>query len=66
MEYEIQKNAKCHYPAVYALLRTFAGIGEIYGLVILYEIDDMKRKPIKSTIIGYSFKIIFAIFLGRD
>lgn len=45
MEYEIQKNAKDHDPVAYALLRTLPGIGEILGLVILYEIGDINRFP---------------------
>lgn len=43
MEYEIQKNAKHHDPVSYALLRTLPRIGEILGLVILYEIGDVHR-----------------------
>ncbi len=45
MEYEIQKSAKHHDPVSYALLRTLPGIGEILGLVMLYEIGDIQRFP---------------------
>lgn len=43
MEHQIQKSAKHHDPIAYAILRTLPGIGEILGLVILYEIGDMTR-----------------------
>lgn len=45
LEYEIQKSAKIHDPVAYALLRTLPGIGEILGLVILYEIENIDRFP---------------------
>ncbi len=43
MEYEVQKNAKHHDPVAYALLQTLPGVGEILGLVILYEIGHISR-----------------------
>lgn len=43
MEYQIKQSAKYHDPVAYALLQTLPGIGEILGLVILYEIGSIER-----------------------
>jgi transposase len=45
LEWHIEKTAKQHdYHTLY-LLRSIPGVGQILGLVILYEIHDIKRFP---------------------
>jgi transposase len=43
MERDIIKSAKHHDPVAHALLNTIPGIGRILSLVILYEIENIKR-----------------------
>ncbi len=43
VEIFLKKNAKSHDYMNYMLLKSFPGIGDILGLVILYEIDDIGR-----------------------
>jgi transposase len=45
LEWEIVKNAKIHNPVSYTLLKTIPGVGKILGLVLLYEIENIKRFP---------------------
>ena len=45
MEQDIIKSAKHHDPVTHALLNSIPGIGRILSLVILYEIEDIKRFP---------------------
>ena len=45
MERDIVKSAKHHDPVTHALLNSIPGIGRILSLVILYEIEDIKRFP---------------------
>ena len=45
MERDIIRMAKHHDPVSHALLNTIPGIGKILSLVILYEIEDIKRFP---------------------
>jgi len=45
MERDIIKEAQYHDPVAYALLKTIPGVGRILGLVILYEIENIKRFP---------------------
>jgi len=54
IEYEIQRNAKHHDPLTYMLLKTVPGIGPILGLVILYEIYDIRRFENVGRFISYS------------
>jgi len=42
---DIVKTAKTHDPVSYALLKSIPGVGEILGLVLLYEIDTIGRFP---------------------
>ena len=43
MERDIVKMANHHDPVAYALLKSIPGVGKILGLVILYEIENIKR-----------------------
>jgi transposase len=45
MERDIIQSAKHHDPVSHALLHTIPGIGRILSLVILYEIENIKRFP---------------------
>ncbi|MCP4722312.1 MAG: IS110 family transposase [Desulfobacteraceae bacterium] len=45
LENYIIKTALHHDPVSYALLKTIPGVGRILGLVILYEIENIKRFP---------------------
>lgn len=45
IEWYIKKHAKIHDYQSYMLLRSVPGIGTIISLVILYEIDNIKRFP---------------------
>jgi len=45
LERDIVKTAKAHDPVSYALLKSIPGVGEILGLVLLYEIDTIERFP---------------------
>ncbi len=44
---------KTHDPFALALLRTIPGVGEILSLVILYEIEDIRRFPEVGNFISY-------------
>jgi transposase len=45
----------CHHdPVSYALLQTIPGVGKILGLVILYEIEDVKRFPTVQDFASYA------------
>ena len=54
MEWEIIKSAKHHDPVAHALLNTVPGIGKILSLVILYEIENIKRFPRVQDFASYS------------
>ena len=43
LEWHLVRSAKAHDPSALHLLRTIPGIGKILSLVILYEIQDIKR-----------------------
>jgi len=45
MERDIIQSAKHHDPVSHALLNTIPGVGRILSLVILYEIENIKRFP---------------------
>jgi len=45
MERDIIQSAKHHDPVSHALLHTIPGVGRILSLVILYEIENIKRFP---------------------
>ena len=48
MERDIIKSAKHHDPVAHALLNTVPGIGKILSLVILYEIENIRRFPSRA------------------
>ena len=54
MERDIIKSAKYHDPVSHALLNTIPGIGRILSLVILYEIESIKRFPRVQDFVSYS------------
>jgi len=54
MERYIIKSAKHHDPVAHALLNTIPGIGRILSLVILYEIENIKRFPRVQDFASYS------------
>lgn len=45
LETHLVRSAKVDDPATFAFLRTVPGIGPIPGLVMLYEIDTIRRLP---------------------
>jgi transposase len=53
MERHLTKNAKVHDPVTFGLLKSVPGIGPILGLVLLYEVDDMKRFPDVGNFLSY-------------
>ena len=53
MENDIIKLAKHHDPVTHALLNTIPGIGRILSLVILYEIENIKRFPRVQDFVSY-------------
>jgi len=53
MERDIIQMAKHHDPVAHALLNTIPGIGKILSLVILYEIEDIKRFPRVQEFVSY-------------
>jgi transposase len=54
MERDIIQMAKHHDPVAHALLHTIPGIGKILSLVILYEIENIKRFPTVQDFVSYS------------
>jgi transposase len=54
LETHLVKSAKVDDPATYAFLRTVPGIGQILGLVMLYEIDAIRRFAEVGNFLSYS------------
>ena len=54
MERDIVKMANHHDPVAYALLKSIPGVGKILGLVILYEIENIKRFPTVQDFASYA------------
>ena len=54
LETHLVKSAKVDDPATFAFLRTVPGIGPILGLVMLYEIDSIRRFPEVGNFLSYS------------
>ena len=54
MERDIIATANHHDPVAYALLKSIPGVGKILGLVILYEIENIKRFPTVQNFVSYS------------
>src|SRR5262245_47647803 len=47
-------HAKVDDPVTFGLLRTVPGIGPILGLILLYEIDDIRRFPEAGNFLSYA------------
>ena len=54
MERDIISSAKHHDPVSHALLNTIPRVGRILSLVILYEIESIKRFPRVQDFVSYS------------
>src|SRR3954467_11114210 len=54
LETHLVKSAKVDDPATFGFLRTVPGIGPILGLVMLYEIDAIRRFPGAGNFLSYS------------
>jgi len=54
LELELTRLAKSHDAFAYHLLRSVPGIGKILSLVLLYEIDDIRRFPRVQEFLSYS------------
>ena len=54
MERTVIEQARCHEPVALQLLRTIPGIGKVLSLVILYEIQDVRRFPAVGNFISYA------------
>jgi len=54
LERTIIRIARHHDPISYALLQTIPGVGKTLGLVILYEIEDIKRFPTVHDFVSYA------------
>ncbi len=52
-EYNLAKSAKHHNPIAYALLKTIPGVGWIIALIILYEVENIKRFPRVQDFVSY-------------
>src|SRR6476469_1243373 len=54
LELHLTRTAKVDDPVPFGVLRTVPGIGPILGLVLLYEIDDIRRFPEVGNFLSYS------------
>lgn len=54
MELHLIRTAKVDDPVTFQFLKTVPGIGPILGLVMLYEIDDIRRFPEVGNFLSYS------------
>jgi len=54
MELHLLRTAKVDDPVTFQFLRTVPGISPILGLVMLYEIDDIRRFPEVGNFLSYS------------
>ena len=54
LELHLVKSAKVDDPATFAFLRTVPGIGPILGLVMLYEIDTIRRFAEVGNFLSYA------------
>ena len=50
----LQRTVKVEDPQNYQLLRTLPGVGKILGLVLLYEIHDIRRFPTAGDFLSYA------------
>jgi transposase len=53
LEWNITKTAKKHDPVSFTLLKTIPGVGQILGLVLLYEIENITRFPRVQDFVSY-------------
>jgi transposase len=54
LETHLVKSAKVDDPATFAFLRTVPGIGPVLGLVMLYEIESIRRFPEVGNFLSYA------------
>jgi transposase len=54
LERHLVKNARVDNPVAFGLVRTVPGIGQILGLTLLYEIDDIQRFPEVGNFLSYA------------
>jgi transposase len=54
LETHLVKNAKVDDPKTYHLLQSLPGIGKVLGLIMLYEVQDIKRFPEDGNFLSYS------------
>jgi transposase len=54
LERYLVPHAKVDDPVTFGPLRTVPGIGPILGLILLYEIDDIRRFPEAGNFLSYT------------
>ena len=54
LEAQVKQQAKYHDPVALHLLQTIPGVGKVLALVILYEIQDIRRFPKVGNFISYA------------
>jgi transposase len=54
LETHLVQHAKVHDAKTYHLLQSLPGIGKVLGLIMLYEIQDIKRFPEDGNFLSYS------------
>jgi transposase len=54
LERYLVPHAKVDDPVTFGLLRTVPGIGQVLGLTLLYEVDDIRRFPEPGNFLSYS------------
>ena len=54
LEWQLQQQAKIHDHQRYDLLRSIPGVGQVLGLILLYEIDDITRFDRVQTFCSYA------------
>jgi len=54
LEAQVKQQAKFHDPVALHLLQTIPGVGKVLALVILYEIQDIRRFPKVGNFISYA------------
>jgi transposase len=54
LETHLVQHAKVDDPKTYHLLQSLPGIGKVLGLILLYEIHDIKRFPEAGNFLSYS------------
>jgi transposase len=58
LERHLRKSAKVDDPTTFGFVQTVPGIGEILGLVMLYEIDAIRRFPEVGNFLSYSRLVV--------